>query len=136
MPTPRDHLAAASAGGKLYAIGGRVEVDFNLNLDNNQEYDPATDSWTFKSVLPTARSGIAAAALDGVIFVFGGEGTNGTFSENEAYDAATDTWGAGAPMPTARHGIGAAVVGDEIFVMTGGPTPGFSTTPVSEAFTP
>jgi N-acetylneuraminic acid mutarotase len=136
MPTPRDHLAAATVDGKLYAVGGRIEVDFDRNLNVNEEYDPATDTWTQKSTLPTPRSGIAAASVEDVVYVFGGEGSNGTFTENEAYVPASDEWSAASPMPTARHGIGAAVHNGEIFVMTGGPTPGFSVTPVSEAFTP
>jgi len=36
--------------------------------------------------LPTARSGIAAAVLEGRMFVFGGEAPTGTFNQAEAYD--------------------------------------------------
>jgi N-acetylneuraminic acid mutarotase len=139
IPTPRDHLAAQVSGagnGKLYAIGGRVNVDFGQNLDANEEYDPDADTWTAKAPLPTARSGIAAAALGGRIYVFGGEGSSGTFDENEAYNPQTDTWETLEPLPTARHGLGAAVVGDTIYVIGGGETPGLSVSGANEAFTP
>jgi len=138
MITPRDHLAAhnAAANGKLYAIGGRVNVDFGQNLDANEEYDPETDAWTARAPLPTARSGIAAALLNGRIYVFGGEGSQGTFGENEAYDPQTNTWETLEPMPTARHGLGAAVVGDTIYVIGGGETPGLSVSAANEAFKP
>jgi N-acetylneuraminic acid mutarotase len=138
LPTPRDHLVAQHSGavGYLYAIGGRRNVDFGENLDANEEYDVDTDTWAARAPLPTARSGIAAAFLDGRIYVFGGEGSQGTFDENEAYDPQTDTWDTLEPMPTARHGLGAAVVGDTIYVIGGGETPGLSVSGANEAFTP
>src|SRR6266508_4177754 len=144
LGTPRDHLAAAStvecAGDLcavgLYAIGGRRNVDFARNVDANEQYDPTSKAWAVRAPLPTARSGIAAAALGGRIYVFGGEASSGTFDENDAYDRHTDTWQTLEPMPTARHGLGAAVVGDTIYVIGGGPTPGLSVSGVNEAFTP
>ena len=138
LSTPRDHLAAqnGAANGKVYASGGRRNVDFGQNLNANEEYDPATNTWTAKSPLPTARSGIAAAEVGGRIYVFGGEGSEGTFDENEAYDPATDTWETLEPMPTARHGLGAAVVVRTIYVIGGGETPGLSVSGANEAFTP
>ncbi len=144
LGTPRDHLAAAStvecAGDLcavgLYAIGGRRNVDFARNVDANEQYDPTSKAWAVRAPLPMARSGIAAAALGGRIYVFGGEASSGTFDENDAYDRHTDTWQTLEPMPTARHGLGAAVVGDTIYVIGGGPTPGLSVSGVNEAFTP
>jgi len=136
LPTPRDHLAAGAVDGNIYAIGGRLAIDFGRNLDVNEEYDPRANSWRRRAALPTARSGIAAGVLDRRIFVFGGEGSGGTFGENEAYDPATDTWETMPPMPTARHGLGVAVVGDTIYAIGGGPTPGLSVSGANEAFTP
>jgi N-acetylneuraminic acid mutarotase len=138
IPTPRDHLAAAVVDSKLYAVGGRLAFDYSRNLDVNEEYNlaGAPGSWTTRARMPTARSGIAAAAVGGRIYVFGGEAPEGTFDENEAYDPETDTWETMAPMPTARHGLGAAVVGDTIYVIGGGPEPGLSVTGANEAYTP
>ena len=138
LPTPRDHLVAQHSGavGYLYAIGGRRNVDFGQNLDANEEYDVDTDTWEARAPLPTARSGIACAFLRDSIYVFGGEGSGGTFDENEAYFPPLDSWETLAPMPTARHGLGAAVVGDAIYVIGGGPTPGLSVSGANEAFTP
>jgi len=136
LPTPRDHLAAATVGERIYAVGGRLQVDFGRNLDANEVYDRAPDNWSRGPGIPTARSGIAAASLGGSIFVFGGEGNEGTFDENEVYAPQTNTWETLDPMPTARHGLGAAVVGDTIYVIGGGPTPGLSVSGANQAFTP
>jgi N-acetylneuraminic acid mutarotase len=89
-----------------------------------------------RAALPTARSGIAVAVLDGRIFVFGGEAPMGTFDQVEGYDPATDRWTTWAPMPTPRHGLGAAAVGGRIFVISGGPRPGGSYSAMNEVFTP
>lgn len=143
MSVARDHLAAASlpvvsgsvVSNPVFAIGGRRDTDFGSNLDANESAVPP-GPWEAAAPLPTARSGIAAAALGGRIYVFGGEGPSGTFAENEVYDPATNTWTAAAPMPTARHGLGAAVSSGVIYVIGGGPTPGLSVTGANEAFRP
>ena len=57
LPTGRDHLAAATVAGKIYAIGGRVDGDYHRNLSVTEVYDPATDSWARVADLPTARVG-------------------------------------------------------------------------------
>src|SRR5574337_1111477 len=98
--------------------------------------EPDQGTWRTVASMPTKRTGIAAAALDGRVYVFGGEGATGTFSENEVYDPAHDTCQRLAPMPTARHGLGSAVVQGRIYVIGGGPTPGGSFSDLNEVFTP
>src|SRR5688572_23365011 len=62
-----------------------------------------------------------------VVYVFGGEGGDGTFRENEAYDPALGTW---------QAGLGSAVVHGRIHVISGGPTPGGSLSDLHEVFIP
>jgi N-acetylneuraminic acid mutarotase len=57
VPTPRDHLTVSAFQGKLYAIGGRINVNYRNNLDANEAYDPESGKWTRLKPLPTARSG-------------------------------------------------------------------------------
>ena len=45
IPTPREHLGAASDGRYLYAVGGR-ELSAAENIAAAERYDPASDSWT------------------------------------------------------------------------------------------
>src|SRR5690606_28453475 len=116
-PTPRDHLASAMISGKVYVIGGRLNGDYRHNLSVTEVYDPARDSWDRATDLPTARSGITASVVGHYIYVFGGEGRDGTFRENEAFDPARNVWQPMAPMPTGRHGLGSAVVDNRIYVI-------------------
>src|SRR5262249_61191477 len=104
MPTPRDHHAAAAVDGKLHVIGGRRNVDYRVNMDAHEAYDPTRNAWSRRAALPTPRSGIAAAVLGGRIFVVGGEGPGGTFPQVEVYDPAGDRWVSMSPLPTPRHG--------------------------------
>jgi N-acetylneuraminic acid mutarotase len=86
--------------------------------------------------MPTERSGIAAAVLDGRIVVVGGEAPSGTFHEVEGYEPKSNGWSSYARMPTARHGLGAATVAGKLYVISGGPTPGASASAANEILTP
>ena len=136
MPSPREHLAATAWNGRIYVIGGRMPTNVGLvNVPTLEVYDPATDTWESLQDMPTARGGLAAAALHDKIYVFGGENP-GIFSQNEEYDPATDTWRTMEPMPEPRHGIGAVAVADTIFIIGGGPRAGFAVTDDNSSYVP
>jgi N-acetylneuraminic acid mutarotase len=105
------------------------------NLGTNEEYDPKADVWATRRRLPTPRSGVAAAALGGRLYVLGGESPPKTFDENEEYDPVSDAWTARTRMPSPRHGLAAVALGDSIYVLAGGPTPGGSESPLNQVFT-
>jgi N-acetylneuraminic acid mutarotase len=141
MPTPRNHLGAGAIAGLIYAAGGRVgSILPQTNTAAFEAFDVAAGTWSARAPLPTARSGVAAAALDGRLLVLGGEGNDasplGVFEEVEAYDPERDAWATLAPMPTPRHGIGAARVGDRVHVPGGGAVEGFGVSAVHEVFVP
>jgi len=107
------------------------------NIPVTEIYDPRADAWTRGAPIPTPRSGIAAAALGNLIYVFGGElGRATTYPENEAYGLASNTWTAKAPLPTPRHGLAAVAVQNRIYVISGGPRPGGSYSNVNEVYFP
>jgi hypothetical protein len=64
---------------------------------------------------------LAAAALDGRIYVAGGIAQWGTTTAFEAYDPATDRWEELPPLPEAVHHLAAAATNDRIYI-TGGYT--------------
>jgi N-acetylneuraminic acid mutarotase len=88
--------------------------------------------WEGLAAMPTARSGLAAAVLNGRLVVVGGEvnsaDPNGVFPQVEVYDFATGTWASLDAMPVPRHGIGAAAVGDLLYVPGGATRAGFGAT--------
>ena len=127
MPTPRNHHSVAAVGGKIYAIGGRVgscySGGWSSNVWMNEEYDIASNSWTTRAAMPTARSGTGIAVTGGLVHVLGGEGWvddfGGVFRAHEVYDPKTNSWARAPRMLTPRHGFAAAEIGNAIYAISG-----------------
>lgn len=128
LPGPVNHAMAAAVNGKVYIIGGQSGAGGGGPfLDAVFEYDPAIDTWTSQAPMPTVRGGLNAAAVNGCLHVFGGEGSEGVFPQHEVYDPTTDTWHSLPPMPTPVHGVtGAAVIDGWIYLPGGGTAVGGS----------
>jgi N-acetylneuraminic acid mutarotase len=130
MPTPRQGLEANVVSDKIYLIGGVRYVGGFLHqkFDENEVYDPATDSWTIKAPLPTAVWGYSSAVVDNEIYLIGGgnKTTGGIFpvTLNQIYTPATDTWDFGQTIPTglwhADSGVTTGVFAPERIYVLGG----------------
>jgi hypothetical protein len=124
MPTARLALSVSAVNGKIYAIGGLVPGFGNGGLKGTsatEVYDPATDTWTAKSPMPTPRGWLHDnAVVNGQIYIIGGAPDNlHVVSTTEAYDPATDTWTAKSPMPTPRGWFSTSVVDGKIYAIGG-----------------
>jgi N-acetylneuraminic acid mutarotase len=128
MPTGRNHLAAGTIAGRIYVAGGRLGAGFTSPMTDVLEvYDPATDTWSTRTPMPTVRGGINGIVVDGCLFVFGGEGPDGVFEQNEMYVPELDRWVALEPLPTPVHGVtGAAYLDGWIHLPGGGTSTGGS----------
>jgi len=94
----------------------------------------AEDSWMTLEPMPTARSGLGVAVVDGKIYAIGG--TNGSLlGTNEMYDPVTDTWTTKTPMPTPRSGFAITVYQNKIYVI-GGMVALLGNTGVNEVYDP
>ncbi|HLN46567.1 MAG TPA: hypothetical protein VK209_12750 [Candidatus Sulfotelmatobacter sp.] len=74
------------------------------------------DSWMVKKALPTPRTDLRVAVVNGKIYAIGGMPD---YTTNEEYDPATDTWTTKTPMPTGRYRFGIAVVDNKIYCFGG-----------------
>jgi N-acetylneuraminic acid mutarotase len=127
MPTPRNHASIGAVNGKIYVIGGRVGAAFiGLASDESvvEEYDPAADKWSApRARMPTARSALGYATINGRIYVAGGEFQDphmmATFRSVEAYDPASNSWSIMPPMPVSRHGLAAGAIGNHLILVGG-----------------
>jgi Kelch motif len=132
LPTRREHLGAAAAGGRVVVVGGRVG-GLAGNLDAAEAYDPAARRWAALPPMPTPRGGLAATATaEGLVVAVGGEAA-ATFPEVEALDPRTGRWRSLPPLPTPRHGLGVVAVGRVVYVLAGGPRPGLHASAANEA---
>ena len=129
IPTPREHLAAASDGRFVYAVGGRA-----LSPDKNtaalERYDPEADRSATDgpgSDMPTARGGLAAAIVAGNLFAVGGETPDAVLGDGRVLQHREQA-GRNAPsMRTPRHGTTMDAIGRTIYSLGGAPKPGHAT---------
>ncbi|MFC1605214.1 kelch repeat-containing protein [Planctomycetota bacterium] len=122
IPTPRTCATSAVVNGKIYIIGGWTSEPDSIGISTVEEYNPATDTWTKKADMPTARdSSPSSAVVDGKIYVIGGgDPINWHLPTLEEYDLATDTWTQRTDMPTSRWGLATCAVDGKIYAIGGG----------------
>ncbi len=130
LPNPRNHIAGAALGGKIYAVGGQRLGDENSgNRRYVNVYDPAEDSWDRVANLPQPLGHISAGAFayaGRLVVVMGttqkriktSQGRTQT-SEVIAYDPATDSWEKLREMPEARASTVAGIIDGNIVLATG-----------------
>jgi len=121
MPTARS-VGVAVVDDKIYAIGGIYGIQ--SSYDNNEEYDPATNTWATKTAMPTPRGDFAIAVFQDKIYTIGGSIRAGQWTTeltdvNEVYDPATDTWTTKTSMPIPKAGLSASVVDGKIYLIGG-----------------
>lgn len=130
MPTARYNFGTCVVNGKVFAIGGEIEVFGERSTATVEVYHPKTDTWEQKADMPTARSGVSVLVVDGKIYAIGGAevkkfqvGPGWGYSIKrlpavEVYDPITDTWIQKADMPVARSGS-TCVVDEKIYLIGG-----------------
>jgi N-acetylneuraminic acid mutarotase len=155
MHVARGNLGIATVNGKVYAIGGSTRTGSTGSplspssiVGTNEEYDPATDTWTFRASMPTPRYNFAIVEYQNKIYCIGGYIANASSRTgttrtgiNEVYDPSTDTWENKTPMPTPRSDLQANVVNGKIYLIGGFITNTtsralYSTTSLNEVYDP
>jgi len=125
MQVARGGLGVAVVNGRIYAIGGSTQKGLSTYyadgiVGTNEEYDPETDTWTFKASMPTPIVYFSVAVYQNKIYCMGGYTKNATVTGvNEVYDPATDTWETKAPMPTPRALLRANTANGKIYLIGG-----------------
>src|SRR2546430_15647164 len=137
IPTPHSQSRAAAVGNRVYVPGGFNSIQFTGPLNNMQIYDTTTDTWSQGMVLPAARSGVATAAFNGLVYAIAGYNPVGT-GHNEVfiYDPVSNSYTNGAPMPVGQGNVPGVLLNGEIYVVGGGTAPGaqFAYNPTSNTW--
>jgi hypothetical protein len=121
LPTARDTLAAASANGKIYAIGGHDGSGVQSTVYVYDSSQPAL-GWLSVSNLPAALSGLSVVSINGKIFAIGGYDNNiSPQSSVYVYDPSQPAlgWLIASNLPAARNNLAAASVNGEIYAIGG-----------------
>lgn len=142
LSTPRDNPGVVAIGTTVYAFGGRTRLadgtTVNGTLASVEALVAGALAWSPRASMPTGRRTMAAAVVNGMAFLMGGEitATAGAFAANERYDPATDSWTSMPSLPTPRHGMAVGVMAGTIHLVAGGTVGGTSFSTVHEVFTP
>src|SRR5919202_2818782 len=130
-PTPREHLAETSVGGRLYALAGRT-AGFDTNTTIFESLLPPARRWRRLPPVPAKRGGTGAAAVGTTIVSVGGEAPEGTIRSVYAFDVPRRRWRRLPDLPTPRHGLAVAALGGRVYAIAGGTTPGLATSGANE----
>jgi N-acetylneuraminic acid mutarotase len=131
-PTPRQHLAAAAANGRVYAIAGRI-AGGDTNMATVESWAPGEKQWRSEPDVPEAWGGTGAAVAGDLIVSVGGESPQGTRASVHAFDLRSRQWRRLADLPTPRHGLGVVTFAGRVYVLAGGPQPGLTVTGANES---
>jgi N-acetylneuraminic acid mutarotase len=109
-----DFALVAANNGRLYAFGGW------MGNGTVEEYDPVSNSWTFRANTLDRFDAAAALASNGRIYVMGGCcSASLEIAAVEEYDPTTNTWAAQANMPTARLSLAVAASNNRVYAIGG-----------------
>ena len=105
LPAPRNEVALAAVGGKVYVVGGSVG---GVAVPLIDEYDPPSDGWRARAAMPKGLDHLGVAVVDGKIITVGGfigSVHRGAVSDVYEYNLAADTWRTLAPMKNPRGSV-------------------------------
>jgi len=77
MPTGRRTMAVGRLNDRVQLIGGEIRAD-GAAFSQNEEYDPATDTWRTLRSISTGRHGAVGGTTGGNIYVIAGGDTGGS----------------------------------------------------------
>ena len=121
MPVGLHHAGIGVADGRLYVIGGYSRSGLSVwnPVATVYAYDPAMDTWTERTPMPTARGALSVTEHEGKLYAIGGYDRKANNTQVEVYDPVRNVWATGTSLPTPRDHLAAATVGGKIYVIGG-----------------
>lgn len=121
MPVGLHHVGIGVVGGRLYIIGGYKQSGMSVwsPVATVYAYDPATDSWSERAAMPTARGALSVTVHDGKLYAIGGFGDRANSAAVEVYDPVRNSWVSRAPLPTPRDHLATATAAGKIYAIGG-----------------
>jgi N-acetylneuraminic acid mutarotase len=121
LPVGLHHVGIGVTGGRLYVIGGYRQSGLNVwqPVATVYAYDGATDSWTERTPMPTARGALSVTEHEGKLYAIGGYDRTANSAAVEVYDPVRNLWSSRAPLPTPRDHLAAATVSGKVYAIGG-----------------
>jgi N-acetylneuraminic acid mutarotase len=121
LPVGLHHVGIGVTGGRLYVIGGYAQSGLTVwhPVATVYAYDPATDTWSERAPMPTARGALSVTEHGGKLFAIGGYDRKANSAAVEIYDPERNAWASRAPLPTPRDHLAAATVSGKVYAIGG-----------------
>jgi N-acetylneuraminic acid mutarotase len=121
LPVGLHHVGIGVVGGRLYVIGGYTKSGLSVwnSVATVYAYDPATDRWTERASMPTARGALSVTEHEGKLYAIGGYDRKANTSAVEVYDPVRNVWTIGASLPTPRDHLATATVHGKVYAIGG-----------------
>ena len=121
MPVGLHHVGIGVVGGRLYIIGGYKQSGLSVwgPVATVYAYDPATDAWSEREPMPTARGALSVTVHDGKLYAIGGYEGRANSAAVEAYDPVRNSWSARAPLPTPRDHLATTTAAGKLYAIGG-----------------
>jgi N-acetylneuraminic acid mutarotase len=121
MPVGLHHVGIGVAAGRLYIIGGYKQSGLSVwdPVATVYAYDPATDAWSERAAMPTARGALSVTTHEDKLYAIGGYEGRSNSAAVEVYDPVQNSWSAAAPLPTPRDHLATATVAGKVYAIGG-----------------
>jgi N-acetylneuraminic acid mutarotase len=119
MTDARTGTGGTAIGGRVLVYGGYgfLHTSDGGYLRSMESYDPVMDMWSaIADGEPRADFGIAA--VDDILYTFGGNNVARSLDWVRAYDPAIDEWRGKVSLPVASGYVKAVSVGEKIYLFT------------------
>jgi N-acetylneuraminic acid mutarotase len=115
LPSTRGGAHSIVYNSEIYIFGGAQN---GSAINSTSKYSINSDSWSNLANMPTARSHMGVAELNGIVYCMAGYG--GFFSnKNEAYNISTNSWQLLPNLPAAMSSCDAVTLNGKIYVIGG-----------------
>jgi non-specific serine/threonine protein kinase len=118
LPVARHHVQLATLEGDLYVLGGMETIRFT-NVDEAWVLRRGASAWAPIAPLPEDRGAGVACAIEGRIYLAGGQGRGGLSPRTLVYDPASDLGSVAAAIPTPREHLAGFAYGGELWAIGG-----------------
>jgi N-acetylneuraminic acid mutarotase len=121
LPIGLHHVGIGVVDRRLYVIGGYTKSGLSVwdPVATVHAYDPATDRWTERASMPTARGALSVTEHEGKLYAIGGFDRKANNAQVEVYDPVRNVWTTGASLPTPRDHLAAATIGGKVYAIGG-----------------
>lgn len=121
VPVGLHHVGIGVVDRRLYVIGGYTKSGLSVwnPVATVYAYDPATDRWTERASMPTARGALSVTEHEGKLYAIGGYDRKTNTSAVEVYDPGRNVWTTRASLPTPRDHLATTTVAGKVYAIGG-----------------